>query len=109
MDYDFFSFVADDLEAAGVSKETIDGIYCTMSAGEGKAFTYSGLRDHVSIVGFNRHKNTRDYLDSIVHEIEHIKQAMLDAYDIGDSGEPPAYAVGYLMAKMYDIFMDLTV
>ncbi len=35
-----------------------------------------------------------DYINSIVHEAEHIKQAMLKAYRVEDKGEPPAYTIG---------------
>ena len=45
-----------------------------------------------------------DYLNSIIHEAEHIKQAMLKAYDVDDIGEPPAYTIGYLVMKMYEVF-----
>lgn len=78
---------------------TIKGILYHMTT-DAKAFTFSNLALDISIVGFNVHENKYDYIDSIVHESEHIKQAMLYAYDIEDSGEPPAYTIGYLVSKM---------
>lgn len=70
---------------------------------DAKAFTFSNIDLGISIVGFNRHINRYDYIDSIVHESEHIKQAMLRAYNIHDSGEPPAYTIGYLVSQMLKI------
>jgi hypothetical protein len=48
-----------------------------------------------------------DYISSIVHEAEHVKQAILDTYDIEDKGEAPAYTIGYLVMQMYEVFRIL--
>lgn len=109
IDYDFFDIVADELKAIDTPKWSIDNIYNTMSTGKALAFTQSNLKKHMSIVGFNRHKNSYDYLNSIVHEAEHIKQAMLEAYSVDDKDEPPAYTIGYLIMRMYDTFKDIIV
>ena len=45
-----------------------------------------------------------DYIDSVVHEAEHVKQAMLKAYHVEDIGEPPAYTIGYLVGRMWEAF-----
>ena len=37
----------------------------------------------------------------VVSPVSTMKQAMLEAYDVRDKGEPPAYTIGYLVAKMY--------
>lgn len=47
-----------------------------------------------------------DYLNSIVHEAEHVKQAVLKAYRIDDFGEEPAYTVGYIVERMYRAFRN---
>ena len=65
-----------------------------------KAVTISNLKLHTSVVLFNKHKQYYDYINSIIHETEHIKQSMLYAYDVDDSGEPPAYTIGYIASKM---------
>lgn len=109
IDYDFFDIVADELKAIDTPKWGIDNIYNIMSTDRALAFTQSNLKKHISIVGFNRHKNSYDYLNSIVHEAEHIKQAMLEAYSVDDRGESPAYIIGYLIMRMYDTFKDIIV
>lgn len=75
-----------------------------MSSGKGKAVTYNNLEKHTSVILFNRHKNKRDYINSLVHEAEHVKQAMLKAYDVKDVGEDPAYTIGYLVSRMWKVF-----
>lgn len=107
IDYDLFSYIADELYAIGASKEIVDGIYETMYSGKAYAFTFSNPKRHISIVGFNKHNTCKSYLNSIVHEAEHVKQAMLYAYNVGDSGEPPAHTIGYLIEKMYPVFKDI--
>jgi hypothetical protein len=42
-----------------------------------------------------------------VHEAEHIKQAILEAYNVEDRGEAPAYTVGYIVKRMYEVFVKL--
>ena len=48
-----------------------------------------------------------DYINSIVHEAEHVKQAMLRTYMIEDKGEPPAYTIGYLVERMCEGFEEV--
>ena len=70
-----------------------------------KAFTYSNAKYKVSIVGFNIHFNKYDYINSIVHEAEHIKQAMLNYYNIPDKGENAAYTIAYIAMKMLQMII----
>ena len=107
MDYSFFGSVERELLALGASEWAIDELYNMMVTGTAKAVTFSSLSEHISIVIFNPHESTQDYIDSIVHEAEHIKQAMLSAYQVEDRGEPPAYTIGYLISQMYQVFQHL--
>lgn len=75
-----------------------------MHSGKAKAVTFSNIAQHISVVLFNVHTNKVDYINSVVHEAEHIKQAMLYAYNVEDKGEPPAYTIGYLVSQMYKVF-----
>ena len=99
VDYNFFSDIAFELKAIGSPVERIDDIYYNLKY-EAKAVTCTNITKHVSIVLFNYHKSKYDYINSIVHEAEHVKQHMLKAYNVDDKGEPPAYTVGYIAMKM---------
>lgn len=107
VDYALFSDIFNSLHKAGAASEDIENIYGNMVSGKAKAVTYSNYSKHISIVLFNKHKNMQDYINSIVHEAEHIKQAMLAVYGVDDEGEPPAYTIGFLVMKMYRIFRRL--
>ena len=65
----------------------------------------AGLQGFVSIVRFNIHTNKYDYINSIVHEAEHVKQAMLAYYNIEDEGENAAYAIAYIATKMLQLIV----
>lgn len=104
LDYHFFDEVEFELLLIGFSKASIEEVRESMLSGEAKAVTCSVAYQHTSVVIFNPHTSKADYISSIVHEAEHIKQAMLKAYDVEDMGEAPAYTVGYLVKKMYEVF-----
>jgi len=107
VDYNLFYIIADRLKGMEASEDLIDEIYDTMKSGRAKAVTYSNKLKHISMVLFNRHKTKEDYLNSIVHEAEHIKQAMLSEYNVEDEGEPPAYTIGYLVSQMWRVFKGM--
>lgn len=102
IDYNFFNDIVKELNYLNAPVEEIDKIYYTMKY-KAKAFTYSNLKYRISIVGFNKHFDKYDYINSIIHEAEHIKQHMLRSYKVLDEGEPPAYTVGYVATKMLQL------
>ena len=99
IDYNFFNDIVKELKHLNSPVEEIDKIYYNMKY-KSKAFTYSNLKYRVSIVGFNKHFDKYDYVNSIIHEAEHVKQHMLRSYKVLDKGEPPAYTVSYIAMKM---------
>ena len=107
VDYDFFNMVEKDLNEAGISKLMLRELWLMMYYGKAKAVTYSNIEEYVCVVLFNYHEDEKDYINSIVHEAEHVKQAMLEAYQIEDKGEPPAYTIGYVVGRMWEVFKGL--
>ena len=102
IDYNFFNDIVKELDYLNTPVEEIDKIYYNIKY-KSKAFTYSNLKYRVSIVGFNKHFDKYDYVNSIIHEAEHVKQHMLRAYKVLDEGEPPAYTVSYVAMKMLQL------
>lgn len=107
VDYNLFNYIKKELINIGATEDIVCSIYNNMSSGKGKAVTYNNLEKHTSIILFNRHKNKRDYINSLVHEAEHVKQAMLKAYAVQDKGEDPAYTIGYLVSRMWETFRHI--
>lgn len=103
-----FSFpVFRELKSIGFPSEDIEDIFYELKSGNAKAVTCSNSYYHTSIVLLSPHTSPQDYLDSIVHEAEHVKQAMLEAYQVEDRGEPPAYTIGYLISQMYPLIKTI--
>lgn len=82
-----------------ISRSRFDDVYFSLLT-TAKAFTISNTKNHISIVGFNKHFDIFDYLNSIIHESEHIKDAMLYSYNVENYGEPPAYTIAYIATKL---------
>lgn len=99
VNYNFFDDIAFELKAIGSPVERIDDVYYNLKY-EAKAVTCSNITKRISVVLFNYHKSRYDYINSIIHEAEHIKQHMLKAYNVADEGEPPAYTIGYIAMRM---------
>ena len=107
LDFDLFNIIGDELLDIGFPLKDTDKLYYQLESGYAKAVTCSNLMYHKSIILLPPHTSPKDYLDSIVHEAEHVKQAMLEAYQVEDKGEPPAYTIGYLISRMYPVFRDI--
>ena len=105
VNYNFFNIISRELKRYGASNSTIRRIYNRMYRGKAKAVTISFYEEKVSVVLFNTHKSYYDYINSIIHEAEHIKQTMLEVYKVNDEGEAPAYTIGYVAMKMLMIMI----
>lgn len=107
LNFDLFNDVILEMRRIDATADSIYEVYDMLAKDKAKAATYSNLEKHISLVLFNSHKSQEDYLNSVVHEAEHVKQAMLQAYQVEDKGEPPAYTIGYLVGQMYQVFKDI--
>ena len=107
VDYNFFNIIYNDLKSIGCPKNTIKSIYKHMNYGTAKAVTISNCKYKTSILLFNKHSDYYDYINSIIHEAEHIKQSILECYNVDDKGEPPAYTIGFIATKMIKKMMKI--
>lgn len=107
VDYNLFEYIKHDLHNIKSSLTQINRVFYNIQTNRAKAVTISNIKEHTSIILFNKHKTVFDYINSIVHEAEHVKQAMLKAYKISDTGEAPAYTIGFLVMKMMMILKQL--
>lgn len=107
VDYDFFDIIYKDLKQAGCGNNNIKLLYKNMSSRKAKAVTYNNIKTQISVVCFNKHKTTADYISSIVHEAKHITDDIMLYYKIHNYGEPPAYTIGYIVKCMYNVFNSI--
>lgn len=107
VDFNLLTPLYSELKDAGFPPKEIAFIFKQLKKGSVKGVTCSNGAYHTSIVVFNKHNTLPDYINSIVHEAEHVKQAMLRTYMIEDKGEPPAYTIGYLVERMCEGFEEV--
>lgn len=107
VDYNFFDDILYELRKIDFPRKYIDNLQYVMMNHQAQAVTCSSTENHTSVVIFNTHSSKADYINSIVHEAEHIKQAMLKAYKVEDAGEPSAYTIGYIVMRMYEVFKEI--
>lgn len=107
IDYNFFDIIKYDLSANSIKHKTISNIYNTMVTNRAKAVTISSFKTKTSIVCFNKHSDKFDYINSVVHEAEHVKQDILEYYQVKDANEPPAYTLGYIVMKMFYVVQNI--
>lgn len=105
INYNFFHIIRKDLDKLNCTERTINTLYTNMRNNIAKAVTISNTKEYTSVVLFNIHTTKHDYINSIIHEAEHIKQSILKAYKIKDVGEPPAYTIAFIAMKMLDIIV----
>ena len=82
----------------------IQNIFNNLLSDKAKAVTCSNCQQHMSVVLFGYHSSFMDYIDTIVHEAEYVKQAMLESYNVDDEEEPPAYTIGYIAKRLLRFF-----
>lgn len=104
VDIDFLIPVFNELEGIGFTQREIRKVHRELKKRKTKAVTCSNGAEHISVVILKRHYWVDDFVNSLVHEAEHLKQAMLKTYMIEDAGEPPAYTIGYLVMRMWEVF-----
>lgn len=102
--YDFFDVILRDI---GSPVEEITDVLHNLLDGYAKAATITKFKNNISYVLFTIHDSKSDYISSIVHEAEHVKDAILYKYNIANKGEPPAYTIGYIVKRMYDVFVNI--
>lgn len=100
IDYNLFSYIADDIYNLGMSDKLINRIYKMMKSGKAKAVTISSPVKKCSIVAFNKTNRHYDLINSIAHEAVHVMEAMLNYYNINIKDEAPAYTIGHLVQIM---------
>lgn len=105
VDYDHFDYIIKDIKMNSLPIEGMIGIKQKLRNAYGVTISIPNRR--LSIVIFNRHKSKDEYVSTIVHEAEHIKQDMFKYYNAEDEGEDAAYAIGYIVKQMYSVIKDI--
>lgn len=101
--YDITLFDTDDiasmLEALGCDERKIRRA-TSVILGTNKGFTYSNDEARMSLVCISHASSIEQWWDSVVHEIDHVQDAICWHYDVPLGSESAAYLQGYIMRKI---------
>lgn len=91
--------VGEWLEALGAEPRDIfraQRVLTRMNTG----LTYSNTSLRMSVMCIGRADSETQWLDTIVHEIDHLKNAIINYYDVDNDSEDAAYLQGFIMKKI---------
>ena len=104
VNYNLFDIIINDMAQSSTPVEGMDRVKYNLFIKGAKAVTITFRDRHLSYIIFRNHKSKEDYISSIVHEAEHVKESMLEEYNVDNYGEPPAYTIGYIVKELYSVF-----
>ena len=91
--------IGDWLDALGAEKADIykaQDVLTGLNAG----LTYSSPRQRMSIVCVGNATSEEQWWNTLVHEIEHLKNAIGNYYGVEKGSEEEAYLIGYIMQRI---------
>ena len=84
------------LEALGSDEESISKA-CRVALGTNSGFTFSNNDLKMSVMAISNASSVEQWLDTLVHEIDHLQKTICDYYDVALGTEESAYLQGYIM------------
>lgn len=70
-------------------------------------FTYSDLDKQRSLVVIGKTTSTKEIVNTIVHEANHLKSHIATAYNIDEKGEEVCYLIGEIVRTMFSVFSKI--
>jgi len=101
VDYNKFDIVESALTNILAPISVIDDIYDKISYKLNSGVTFTNSDYKTSVVCINKTTTREELINTIVHEADHIQDAICDYYDVPLNSEQAAYLIGYLVGKMY--------
>ncbi len=93
--------IASWLEALGSDEKSI-GKACRVALGTNSGFTFSNESLRMSVMVISDASSVEQWLDTLVHEIDHLQGAICRYYDVELDTEEAAYLQGYIMKQCVD-------
>lgn len=90
--------IASWLEALGSDEESISKA-CRVALGTNSGFTFSNESLRMSVMVISNASSVEQWLDTLVHEIDHLQGAICRYYDVELDTEEAAYLQGYIMKR----------
>lgn len=73
-----------------------------------KGFTYTNYNAHISLIIVCKAENKGQYINTIVHEINHLKSHIATAYNLDEKEEEVSYLIGDIAEVIYNEYHKIT-
>ncbi len=98
----------DRLYDFGAGSDTLRRAYALMESGRpNKAFTFANPYDRVAIVFTTPTTSGAEFLDSFVHEVRHLANAIAQSLGVSLDDETPSYVAGDTARALADVVCQL--
>lgn len=71
------------------------------------AFIYSNLYTKKSLISIGQVSSTEEFIDSIVHEANHLQSHIATRFNLNEKGEEVCYIIGNIVKQMYNVFKKI--
>ena len=99
--------VAEALERIGCPWEDVEKTVWLLSNMWNKGATYSNMGRRRSVMVIGKATSWEQFFDTVLHEVKHVGDDIVMAYDVMNYGEPPAYLHGYIGRQMAPVIRQL--
>lgn len=106
VDKDDFVEIADSLEQVGCPKKEIKAAFKILKK-ENTGLTFSNTDLKMSIVCISKASDSSQFVNTIMHEAKHVQSHICAYYDIEEDSEEAAYLIGYIVQRMYKMFVKM--
>lgn len=70
-------------------------------------FIYSNFDTKQSLIVINYASDTSEYVDTIIHEANHLQSHIATVYNLNEKGEEVCYLIAYIVKTIYKDFMKI--
>lgn len=101
-------FVQDNLSKICDDKQKIKDSTRYIERGDlNTGFIYSNLDIKISLIVIGKATSNKEFLNTIVHEANHLQSHIATVYNLDEKGEEVCYLIGEVVEQMYNVFRKI--
>lgn len=103
-----FDYILDVLEEICNDRKTIVRVANNiLSNHKDTGFTYSNLDIKCSLIIISKTTSKGEFINTLVHEIDHLQSHIATVYNLNMKGEEVAYLIGDIGKTMFEVFRKI--
>ena len=72
-----------------------------------QGFIYSNFKTKQSLINIGHASNSSEYVDTIIHEANHLQSHIATVYNLDEKGEDVCYLIAYVVKTIYKDFSKI--